>query len=123
MSPAIASSLAIVAYLALSINSYLETHAVEAAEGVRGREAIVPDPQPLRVDTLTNTPALDERFQRLRAREVTLRGELGHEVLCLARGPVVDGNRHAAAAHANQREIGKTAIVLENFVRDSRERA
>ena len=32
-------------------------------------------------------------------------------------------DRHATAAHANEGEIGKTAIVFENFVGDSRERA
>ena len=33
------------------------------------------------------------------------------------------GDRHAAAAHANERQIGKTAIMFEDFVGDSRERA
>ena len=32
-------------------------------------------------------------------------------------------DRHTAAAHADEREIGKTAIVFEDFVGDSRERA
>ena len=33
------------------------------------------------------------------------------------------GDRHTAAAYANEREIGETAIVFEDFVGDSRERA
>ena len=42
--------------------------------------------------------------------------------LALSRGDA-PRERHAAAAHADEREIGQTAVAFEDFVGDARERA